>query len=194
MPHQIHEQTLYKKPTIHLFLSDFCKIYTLKTSKFCNCVNSAPPVPPPGVSRRNSRQAKRKPCLFSQAGSGGRGWIRTTEALSSRFTVCPHWPLGNTPLSGFDRLAAVRTVPGDLLILPQAARFVKRLFRAFLTFFQRGLAGFAGSRRRAGLPAYCIIPVGFCQRPISILFALRPRVWFCDKFFYSSCLFSGCIL
>ena len=43
-------------------------------------------------------------------------------------------------------------------------------------------------------PSYCIIPVGFCQRPISILFALRPRVWFCDKFFYSSCLFSGCIL
>ncbi len=29
---------------------------------------------------------------------GGRGWIRTTEALSSRFTVCPHWPLGNTPI------------------------------------------------------------------------------------------------
>ena len=29
----------------------------------------------------------------------GRGWIRTTEAESSRFTVCPHWPLGNTPIS-----------------------------------------------------------------------------------------------
>ena len=32
---------------------------------------------------------------------GGRGWIRTTEAESSRFTVCPHWPLGNTPLYSF---------------------------------------------------------------------------------------------
>ena len=29
---------------------------------------------------------------------GGRGWIRTTEDESSRFTVCPHWPLGNTPI------------------------------------------------------------------------------------------------
>ena len=29
---------------------------------------------------------------------GGRGWIRTTEAESSRFTVWPHWPLGNTPI------------------------------------------------------------------------------------------------
>ena len=36
------------------------------------------------------------------AGSfGGRGWIRTTEAESSRFTVCPHWPLGNTPIFTF---------------------------------------------------------------------------------------------
>ena len=26
---------------------------------------------------------------------GGSGWIRTTEAKSSRFTVCPLWPLGN---------------------------------------------------------------------------------------------------
>ena len=32
---------------------------------------------------------------------GGRGWIRSTEAESSRFTVCPHWPLGNTPIFTF---------------------------------------------------------------------------------------------
>ena len=29
---------------------------------------------------------------------GGRGWIRTTEARSNRFTVCPLWPLGNSSL------------------------------------------------------------------------------------------------
>ena len=29
---------------------------------------------------------------------GGSWWIRTTEALSSRFTVCPHWPLGKAPI------------------------------------------------------------------------------------------------
>ena len=29
---------------------------------------------------------------------GGRGWIRTIEAESSRFTVCPLWPLGNSPI------------------------------------------------------------------------------------------------
>ena len=124
--------------------------------------------------------------------SGGRGWIRTTEALSSRFTVCPHWPLGNTPLFCFCHPAVSA---GDLFILPQRPGFVNRFFGFFGSFFRRPAPGCCvppGSWPRP--PAYCIIPMGFCQRPISILFALRPRVWFCDKFFYSSCLFSGCIL
>ena len=28
----------------------------------------------------------------------GRWWIRTTEGFASRFTVCPIWPLGKSPL------------------------------------------------------------------------------------------------
>ena len=28
----------------------------------------------------------------------GRRWIRTTEGSASRFTVCPLWPLGNSPI------------------------------------------------------------------------------------------------
>ena len=49
---------------------------------------------------------------------GGRGWIRTTEAESSRFTVCPHWPLGNTPLFFFCSRVDC------LYMLPLKARFV----------------------------------------------------------------------
>ncbi len=29
--------------------------------------------------------------------SGGGRWIRTTEVSDNRFTVCPLWPLGNSP-------------------------------------------------------------------------------------------------
>ena len=29
---------------------------------------------------------------------GGRGWIRTTEVVDNRFTVCPLWPLGNSSI------------------------------------------------------------------------------------------------
>ena len=27
---------------------------------------------------------------------GGGEWIRTTESVANRFTVCPLWPLGNS--------------------------------------------------------------------------------------------------
>ena len=30
--------------------------------------------------------------------SGGGRWIRTTEIIDNRFTVCPLWPLGNPPI------------------------------------------------------------------------------------------------
>ena len=40
---------------------------------------------------------KNKPVRKSY-GFGGSGWIRTTEAKRNRFTVCPLWPLGNTPI------------------------------------------------------------------------------------------------
>ena len=29
---------------------------------------------------------------------GGRLWIRTTEVSDNRFTVCPLWPLGKSPI------------------------------------------------------------------------------------------------
>ena len=66
---------------------------------------------------------------------GGRGWIRTTEAESSRFTVCPHWPLGNTP-----RFCS-RPLPDDLFILSDCGRFVNYFFRIFAAFLRKLSAG-----------------------------------------------------
>ena len=34
-------------------------------------------------------------CNYWKSNSNGQRWIRTTEAICSRFTVCPLWPLGN---------------------------------------------------------------------------------------------------
>ena len=31
---------------------------------------------------------------------GGGWWIRTTEVSDNRFTVCPLWPLGKSPIIG----------------------------------------------------------------------------------------------
>ncbi len=35
--------------------------------------------------------------LLPQLFPSGRGWIRTTEGIASRFTVCPIWPLWYSP-------------------------------------------------------------------------------------------------
>ena len=43
-------------------------------------------------------QTKQKGRHFHVYLYGGSGWIRTTEAKRNRFTVCPLWPLGNTPI------------------------------------------------------------------------------------------------
>ncbi len=40
----------------------------------------------------------KKPTYWSVSCFGGSGWIRTTEGGANRFTVCPLWPLGNTPI------------------------------------------------------------------------------------------------
>ena len=58
-----------------------------------------------------------------QGFSGGGWWIRTTEGIASRFTVCPLWPLGKSPIFGFGLPvrtgAGRRTRTPDLLITNQ---------------------------------------------------------------------------
>ena len=44
--------------------------------------------------------------------SGGGRWIRTTEGSASRFTVCPLWPLGNSPIFYYAWLLRVELVDG----------------------------------------------------------------------------------
>ncbi len=52
---------------------------------------------------------------------GGSGWIRTTEVTDNRFTVCPLWPLGYTPILSLKISvgAGGRTRTPDLLITNQ---------------------------------------------------------------------------
>ena len=50
----------------------------------------------------------------------GRRWIRTTEGSASRFTVCPLWPLGNSPILSIQVGGAGRRIrTPDLLITNQ---------------------------------------------------------------------------
>ena len=61
---------------------------------FCYCKN---------CSHLNAfSHTKQKTTLLGGFCFGGRRWIRTTEAESNRFTVCPLWPLGNSPIFIFN--------------------------------------------------------------------------------------------
>ena len=48
---------------------------------------------------------------------GGRGWIRTTEARRNRFTVCPLWPLGNSPKSNDKDYTTAKAVCQGLICI-----------------------------------------------------------------------------
>ena len=66
-------------------------------------------------SRQKEKHTMRCAFLF-----GGSGWIRTTEGIASRFTVCPLWPLGNAPMYEVEFCGAGRrTRTPDLLITNQ---------------------------------------------------------------------------
>ena len=50
---------------------------------------------------RNNLAIYNKNLTFIMQGfvNGGGEWIRTTEVVDNRFTVCPLWPLGNSPIN-----------------------------------------------------------------------------------------------
>ena len=86
------------------------------------------------------RKRKIRTLLQSETGSDfsclvGAGGFEPPKLKSSRFTVCPHWPLGNTP-----RFRS-RPLPDDLFILSDCGRFVNYFFRIFATFLRKLSAG-----------------------------------------------------
>ena len=87
----------------------------------------------PTCSNPTSSGTKKDPQPQLRISFGGSWWIRTTEALSSRFTVCPHWPLGNTPIFFCARRADC------LYRLPRAKQFVNHLQQILSQFLHQSL-------------------------------------------------------
>ena len=71
----------------------------------------------PPFKKKNRHATRRNDFL------GGGRWIRTTEVTDNRFTVCPLWPLGNSPIFSSLRCGKIgagrRTRTPDLLITNQ---------------------------------------------------------------------------
>ena len=72
------------------------------------------------------RAAQKNHCLTAMVLSTihGQRWIRTTEAICSRFTVCPLWPLGNLPIS-FRTICALTVIDYITSIFSPQAFYVK---------------------------------------------------------------------
>ena len=72
---------------------------------------------------------------------GGGRWIRTTEGIASRFTVCPIWPLWNSPiLTCVGAGGRIRTP--DLLITNVGRAVNVLISGAFLSFCVGGPAAY----------------------------------------------------
>ena len=65
-----------------------------------------------------------KHCSIELINANGWRWIRTTEAICSRFTVCPLWPLGNLPIS-FRTICALTVIDYITSIFSPQAFYVK---------------------------------------------------------------------
>ena len=99
---------------------------------------------------------------------GGRWWIRTTEVEDNRFTVCPLWPLGKSPLFSFPypqyNGAGGRTRTPDLLITNQLLYQLSYTSKCF------------GNRRSQYLSHYSVAGV-VCQHVFAFFarFSIFPR-------------------
>ena len=108
--------SLFGLPAAHRLTRFFCG----KSQGGCSvppaCCNRPANLSPPKIKK--SRPSRRMFGIF-----GGGRWIRTTEVTDNRFTVCPLWPLGNSPIftCALKRKlgAGRRTRTPDLLITNQ---------------------------------------------------------------------------
>ena len=105
--------SLFGLPAAHRLTRFFCGKSQGDCSMPPACCNRPANLSPPKIKK--FRPSRRMFGIF-----GGGRWIRTTEVTDNRFTVCPLWPLGNSPI--FSSLFAERIGAGrrtrtpDLLI------------------------------------------------------------------------------
>lgn len=79
----------------------------------------------PGTGRGSPPDGKKRlPDATASGSPGGGWWIRTTEGVASRFTVCPLWPLGNLPIS-FRTICALTVIDYITSIFSPQAFYVK---------------------------------------------------------------------
>ena len=111
-----------QRPNFPVFSAGFLPIIPMR--KFFSACCPKKGNPPailrkiPGTGRGSPPDGKKRlPDATASGSPGGGWWIRTTEGVASRFTVCPLWPLGKSPMYEIGAGGRIRTP--DLLITNQ---------------------------------------------------------------------------
>ena len=133
-------------------------------------------------------EAKKDFRMQASGSPGGGWWIRTTEGVASRFTVCPLWPLGKSPIyevwswwtDSNPRPADYKSaaLPAELhqqfptarIILAEHNQFVNNFF-SFSYFF---LGGICLSTKKRSVSA--VVRCSICGREI----ASGEEYWVCN--------------
>ena len=133
-------------------------------------------------------KAKKDFRMQASGSPGGGWWIRTTEGVASRFTVCPLWPLGKSPIyevwswwtDSNPRPADYKSaaLPAELhqqfptarIILAEHNQFVNNFF-SFSYFF---LGGICLSTKKRSVSA--VVRCSICGREI----ASGEEYWVCN--------------
>ena len=76
------------------------------------------------------KQKEKQTSYWMSAFLGGSGWIRTTEGIASRFTVCPLWPLGNSPILNWSWWTDLNPRPADYKSAALPTELHQRIFNA----------------------------------------------------------------
>ena len=98
------------------------------------------------------------------------GWrrIRTFESVANRFTVCPLWPLGNSPISSFSKIKAyclnsrlqwswwtdLNPRPADYKSAALPAELYQHLSNEQVVYYQTSIRLSTGNFKKGGILLY----------------------------------------
>ena len=120
------DSTYFKWELYYITVDGYCKLITrgwikvdsnpLRGLGKARTIVRAFPSPQSPAARGSNQtpsSTKQKHRLSAVLLLGGGRWIRTTEGIASRFTVCPLWPLGNSPIFSYRPFALSNRSPAQ---------------------------------------------------------------------------------
>ena len=100
-------------------------------------------------------EAKKDFRMQASGSPGGGWWIRTTEGVASRFTVCPLWPLGKSPIyEVWSWWTDSNPRPADYKSAALPAELYQHLSNEQVVYYQTSIRLSTGNFKKGGILLY----------------------------------------